>query len=128
MIKAHLHVVNLSQLIKRIFSIFVNLMFSKRAFSIMNFIHNKHRNRLIVERFNMLQFIFMNDVVLHKNKNQSLRNMLSLNSDDEIKLENLNKFHEIVTLSKHSREKNEKNENIEKKMFNIQSTINDFVS
>ena len=71
----------------------------------MNFIHNKNRNRLIVVRFDMFQFIFMNDVILNKIKDESMKNMLFLNFDDELRLENLNKFHQIVTLNKHLREK-----------------------
>ena len=91
----------------------------------MNFIHNKHRNRLIVERFDMFQFIFMNDEILYVNKNKiSSKNMLILNNDDELRLENFNKFYEIVTLNKHSREKNDDDDNT----FDIQFTTINFVS
>ena len=101
-------ITNFCLLIRRVLNTFVNSMFSERAFSIMNFIHNKHRNRLITIRFDMFQFIFMNDDILRKNKFQSLKNMLTLNDDDEFKLENFNKSFEIVTLDKHSREKKKK--------------------
>ena len=118
-------VTNLSRLTRRVFDIFVNSIFSKRAFSIMNFIHNKHRNRLIVERFDMLQFIFMNDETLYVNKNKiSSKNMLTLNDDDELRLENMNRSHEIVTLNKHSREKNDDDDHT----LDIQSTTINFVS
>ena len=95
-------------LAKRVFSISVNFVFSKRTFSIMSFIHSKYRNRLIVVRVDMLQFIFMNDIFFFRNKHSiSLQSLLFLNSNDEINFENLSMQNETVTLDKRKREANE---------------------
>ena len=50
--------------------------------------------------------------------------MLILNDDDKLRLENINRFHEIVTLNEHSREKNDDDDNT----FDIQFTTINFVS
>jgi hypothetical protein len=51
---------------KRLLTTIGNSVPSERAFSTMNYIHSKIRNRLLVERANKLQYIFINSRVLDK--------------------------------------------------------------
>jgi hypothetical protein len=57
----------LAQLAVRIFKAITNSVASERAFSAMNLIHTKLRNRLGVEKSNMLIYIYMNQRVLDRN-------------------------------------------------------------
>jgi hypothetical protein len=57
----------LAQLAIRIFTAIANSVASERAFSAMNLIHTKLRNRLGVEKANKLIYIYMNQRVLDKN-------------------------------------------------------------
>ena len=116
-------------LTKRIFSISINFVSSKRAFSIMNFIYIKHRNRLIVVRVDMLQFIFMNDIIFFKNKHSiSLQNMLFLNSNDEINFENLNMQNETIIFDKRKRETNEFDDDVDENIIVIEMFNDKFVT
>ena len=72
----------------------------------------------------MLQFIFINDFSLNKQKNVISKNMFILKSNDELKFENFNMLYETITLNKHFREKNNEIVLIAK-MFNNRSN-NDF--
>ena len=68
--KSHLHDEAhwvLAQLAVRIFKAIANSVASERAFSAMNLIHTKLRNRLGVEKANMLIYIYMNQRVLDRN-------------------------------------------------------------
>jgi hypothetical protein len=60
---------------------------SERAFSTMNYIHSKMRNRLSVERADMLQYIYMNSRALDKMKDQT-KHHHELTEADLIELEN----------------------------------------
>ena len=50
----------LAPLAVRLFSSIANSVPSERAFSAMNYIHNRYRNRLTAENAEMLIFVFMN--------------------------------------------------------------------
>ena len=50
----------LAPLAVRLFSSITNSVPSERAFSVMNYIHNRYRNRLTAENAEMLIFVFMN--------------------------------------------------------------------
>jgi len=50
----------LAPLAVRLFSGIANSVPSERAFSAMNYIHNRYRNRLTAENAEMLIFVFMN--------------------------------------------------------------------
>ena len=50
----------LAPLAIRLFSSITNSIPSERAFSAINFIHNRYRNRLTAENAEMLIFVFMN--------------------------------------------------------------------
>ena len=50
----------LAPLAIRLFSSIANSVPSERAFSAMNYIHNRYRNRLTAENAEMLIFVFMN--------------------------------------------------------------------
>jgi hypothetical protein len=54
----------LSSYAKRLLTTIGNSVPSERAFSTMNYIHSKIRNRLSVEKADMLQYIFINSRVL----------------------------------------------------------------
>ena len=111
----------LATLAKRIFNISINFVSSERAFSIMSFIHSKHRNRLIVVRVDMFQFIFMNDIIFFRNKHSiSLQSMLFLNSNDEINFENLSMQNETITLDKRKRETNELDDDVDENVIVIE--------
>jgi hypothetical protein len=59
---------------------------SERAFSTMNYIHSKLRNRLSVERADKLQYIYMNSRALDKINHHSKH--LEVTEADLIALEN----------------------------------------
>lgn len=68
--KSHLHDEAhgvLAQLAVRIFTAIANSVALERAFSAINLIHTKLRNRLGVEKANMLIYIYMNQRVLDRN-------------------------------------------------------------
>ena len=68
--KSHLHDEAhwvLAQLPVRIFKAIANSVASERAFSAMNLIHTKLRNRLGTEKSNILIYIYMNQRVLDRN-------------------------------------------------------------
>jgi hAT family C-terminal dimerisation region len=58
----------LSSFAKRLLTTIGNSVPSERAFSAMNYIHSKIRNRLSVERADKLQYIFMNSRTLAKQR------------------------------------------------------------
>ena len=64
----------------RIFSCMANSVPSKRAFSIMNFIHNRYRNRLTAANVQKLVFYYMNT----RPSSGDGRQFLSVLEDDEI--------------------------------------------
>jgi hypothetical protein len=60
---------------------------SKQAFSTMNYIHSKIRNRLSVERVDMLQYIYINLRALNKMMNKQTTHHEPI-EDELIELEN----------------------------------------
>jgi len=56
----------LASFAKRLLTTIGNSVPSERAFSTMNYVHSKLRNKLTVERANKLQYIYMNSRTLEK--------------------------------------------------------------
>jgi hypothetical protein len=95
---------HLATLAKRLYQTPANSVPSERAFSAMNFIHSKARNRLLVDRADMLQFLFMNDLVLGRRKDRQWRSWLTMTDDEEMDVEYRLQPTDTVVLGKHDRE------------------------
>ena len=60
----------LSLFARKVLTVIGNSVLSERAFSTMNYIHSKRRNRLDLERADKLQFLHMNLLILERKKKQ----------------------------------------------------------
>jgi hypothetical protein len=77
----------LAQLAVRIFEAIANSVASERAFSAMNLIHSKLRNRLGTEKANKLIYIYMNQRVLDRNGDIFVGDPAEKSIEDQILLE-----------------------------------------
>jgi len=77
----------LAKLSIRIFEAISNSIASERAFSCMNLIHTKLRNRLGSEKANKLIYIYMNQRVLDRNKSLFIGDPIEKTIEEQIELE-----------------------------------------
>src|SRR5258706_474249 len=73
----------------RIFEAIANSVASERAFSAMNLIHSKLRNRLGAEKAHKLIFIYMNQRVLDRNNSILLGDPIEKTPEEQIQLEDI---------------------------------------
>jgi len=77
----------LARLAVRIFEAVANSVASERAFSAMNLIHSKLRNRLGAEKAHKLIYIYMNQRVLDRNNSIFLGDPIEKSQEEQIQLE-----------------------------------------
>ena len=82
------HAKVLSPLALRIFSTPSNSVPSERAFSVMNFLHSKARNRLESERVDKLTYIYINTRIFHRVNNEGfVFDIYELIEEEEVEFE-----------------------------------------
>jgi hypothetical protein len=79
----------LAKLAVRIFEAIANSVASERAFSAMNLIHSKLRNRLGSVKAHMLIYIYMNQRVLDRNHSVLLGDPVEKNQEEQVQLEEM---------------------------------------
>ena len=79
----------LAKLAVRIFEAIANSVASERAFSAMNLIHSKLRNRLGAEKSHKLIYIYMNQRVLDRNNSILLGDPIEKTQEEQVQLEEL---------------------------------------
>jgi hypothetical protein len=77
----------LAQLAVRIFEAIANSVASERAFSAMNLIHTKLRNRLGAEKANKLIYIYMNQRILDRNNDIFVGDPVEKSPEEQVSLE-----------------------------------------
>jgi hypothetical protein len=77
----------LAQLAVRIFEAIANSVASERAFSAMNLIHTKLRNRLGAEKANKLVYIYMNQRILDRNSDIFVGDPVEKTPEEQVLLE-----------------------------------------
>ena len=71
----------------QVFEAITNSIVSERAFSVMNLIYTKLRNRLGSEKVDKLIYIYMNQYILDKSKSLFIGDPIEKTLEDQIELE-----------------------------------------